>query len=144
MSIDQWVADDPSVPPDDILYRRVPRKPDFIMVDLLTGERRLQESAFRYKDDGMSVYRRARLSSRDQSCSDLPWDRRSYLIAAFPVSSVREAGGGVVDKEDPGDATTGHAHALVRTPSPPPDKAAWRQVRRSLMQQAVPIDLLAA
>ena len=81
----------------------------------------------------MSTAREGALASKSQSVEDLPWDRRRYLIAAFNVLWVRRAGGGVIDNEDPDDPVTGHAHALVRTKKPPPDRLGWGPVREAIV-----------
>lgn len=138
-----WVFDDSKIPDWGTLYRRVPREnPDFLTRDLETNQVVVHPAAFRYVKDGMSVARHELLEAAGQTVADLPWPAERFVIASFLVSTVRSGGGGVVDAPDPADALTGHAHALVRTSEPPPDKGQWSDVRNAILQEHDLVDLL--
>ena len=138
-----WVHDDDRIPDSDTLFRRVPRaNPSFLTRDLITGDSTVHPAAFSYRDDGMSVARLGLLSAANQTVADLPWPSDRYVIASFSVAAVRAGGGGVVDVPDPDDAVTGHAHAVVRTVNPPPDRKLWGKVRHQVLARHELVDLL--
>lgn len=111
-------GDDPSIPDDDELYRRVSDgSPNMVVVDALSGNRRPSSAAFKPDDDGVSVYREGVLRSRGLSAADLVV-QPGNLVVSLPVSAVRALSLGVRndpwprDIPDP-DHPRNAAHALI-------------------------------
>lgn len=124
---DAW--DDPSIPDEDRLLRKIHRRPDFAVRDLVTGRLLVQTAALRLDPDGMSTQREGLLPLIEATREDLyEWDR--FYGIEFPVSVARSTGqAGVVDEVDPEDERLGAAHSLVRTKDPHPARASWKEVR---------------
>jgi hypothetical protein len=120
---------DPSIPDEDFLYRRVPARPDFyVHRDVLTGESVLGRNAFQFDDDGMSVYRQWLITKYGISLEQIRRDL-SHLLFRFTVGLVRSTSAGVVDDPVDDDPPIGAAHASVRCENnarPP------RQLRRTI------------
>ncbi len=85
------VADDASIEDDDIALRRVfdAHKINFVKVDAVTHERRASSAAFRFDDDGMSVYLNSILQQRNldaQAVITQPFN----AVAGVTVRSIRQ------------------------------------------------------
>lgn len=110
--------DDPSVPGDESLLRRLSDDgPSMIATDAVTGERRPTSGAFKPDPDGLSVYRLSKLVEFDMGAADVartPWN----LIVSVSVEQVRSIELGVRDDPWPRDIDEeAHprnvAHALI-------------------------------
>lgn len=125
------VWDDPEIPPEDLFLRQVPRKPDFVIPNLVTRELEVQPSALRFDDDGMSISSSTILANEGQDRSEL-CDWETHTNVEFPAEAARSTGeAGVVydpvDNHPRGDAF-GKAHSLVRLK----EAAANREVKRNI------------
>ena len=82
-------TDDPHIPDDDSLYRRLSdSSPNMVVVDAVTGERRPSSGAFKPDADGVSVYREAKLRDAGLGPADVaksPWN----LVVSVGVADVR-------------------------------------------------------
>lgn len=132
-----WVWNDTSIPDTDSLLRRLPRKPDFVTPDLITGEHHVHPAAFKHDpDDGMSVHREGLIALAGIALQEIcNWS--THTAVRFPVAAPRStAVAGVIDKPDPDDDCLGSAHSLVRCAAPVPNRATWRQIRTAIMEVA--------
>lgn len=133
----------PSGPYDDdrfgdseLVYRRVPKRPDFLAtIDPITEQERPTPAAFSIKDgeDGLSVYADSLIEAhgleRQRLCA---WD--THGVAEFEVGLVR-AELGIVGKVDSEDTVMGLAHAVVRGPGGTPSKSVWKAKRVLILRQ---------
>jgi hypothetical protein len=113
-------GDDPNVPSDEVLYRRLSREnPDQYAVDRETGERWPTSAAFTPKpqEDGLSVYRRMRLEAAGLDASAVAI-RAEHIVFGMDTGDVRAIKlgvrddawpTGIFDQEHPRNA----AHALI-------------------------------
>lgn len=121
---------DPTIPDDECLYRRVPRKPDYYLQrDLETGEMRLGRAAFQFDDDGMSVYRHALIFENELTASQIRRNESNDLWR-FTAGAARKLSVGVVDDPDENDLPIGAAHASVR--GFPDFRPAEKKARRTI------------
>lgn len=126
------VEDDPSIDDEEVLYRKVPLKPDFYTVDYASGRVLPHISSLRYEKDGLSV-----LLHTELVCQAAPEEICDSERTAFGFRSrvVREAEGRV--KRDPQPQELhGEAHALAGTAAPPPDRQRWSLVRKKIIEEA--------
>lgn len=123
--------DDPSIPDVEVLYRRVPDKPDFLVPDLLGDEKRPSRTAFQWDPDGISVYRESLLQSASLDASAVA-KIPTHMVFGFCVVVPRFHGAGVVNDPVEDDPPAGFAHALVRCEKPRPDKTRRREVSTAL------------
>ena len=131
----EW--DDRSIPGDEVLYRRVPVKPTFVGVDLISGEPYLQRAAFQWDEDGISVYRRALLVAlRLTPVSVLRNGNQDAYF--FEVAAARACGAGVRDSPDDDDPLVGRAHALIQCEADKPSKSRRREIQNALAAAARP------
>lgn len=129
-----WSKDDGSVADDELIYRRLLRRPSFYVPrDAISGKPIATNASFTYEEDGMSAYASGHMKRLRVEVTRL-YDQATHGIAAFPAEALRGLGGGIVsveDTDDP-DVERGQCHVVCRTESPPPDKATWRLLRNEL------------
>lgn len=132
----EWVWDDPNVPDNDEFLRRVPRKPDFAVPDLVTRKMKILPGALQIDPgSGMSV-------SSSRVLGDEGFDRKNlcnwntHTVVEFPASAARvdEQAGVILDPVDghPAGDELGKAHALVRAPVPHPDREMRRNIQATI------------
>jgi hypothetical protein len=113
-------ADDPDIPDEEILYRRLSYdNGDWVTTHPVTGERRPVSGAFQPDYDGLSVFRRSLLLANDPplSARDVMVDPQN-LVVGFTVGDVRSINLGVIDDPWPKDVRDPDhprygAHALI-------------------------------
>jgi hypothetical protein len=113
-------GDDPRIPNDEVLYRRLSREnPDQYAVDKVTGQRWPTSAAFTPKpqEDGLSVYRRTRLEAAGLDASAVAI-RPEHIIFGMEAGDIRAIKLGVRDDAWPtGIPDEKHprnsAHALI-------------------------------
>lgn len=125
--------DDASIPDKEIIYRRVPDKPDFLVPDLLTGVRRPSRAAFQYRGDGISVHRNSILEENDLGPEAVLRDAKQTVFG-FEAAAPRSCGAGVVNDPVPEDPPAGIAHALIQCETPTPDRARRREIADTLAE----------
>jgi len=114
------VGDDPAIPNDEALYRRLSREnPDQYAVDQETGKRWPTSAAFMPKpqEDGLSVYRRMKLEAAGLGASAVA-TRPEHIVFGMETGDVRAIKLGVRDDAwPPGIPDEEHprngAHALI-------------------------------
>lgn len=95
--------DDPTVPNDDVLQRRLPSAvSSWVAIDQETGTRRPSSSAFKPDADGVSVYRDQLLRNASLSVMDLVRSPEN-LVVGVTVADVRSIHLGVRDDIWPPD-----------------------------------------
>lgn len=111
--------DDPTVPNDDVLQRRLPSAvSSWVAIDQETGTRRPSSSAFKPDTDGVSVYRDQLLRNARLSVMDLVRSPEN-LVVGVTVADVRSIHLGVRDDIWPPDGIPHMAepwqaaHALI-------------------------------
>jgi hypothetical protein len=119
----QMVEDDPSIPDDEILYRRLSYDHDqaWVVRDLVTGQRvKPASGAFKPDADGVSVFRHSLLAELEP-----PLGAANLVVApenavvGFTVEDLRSLLLGVKDDQWPGDVRDPKnpiyaAHALIK------------------------------
>lgn len=113
-------GDDPDIPGDDVLYRRLSREnPDQYAEDKVTGKRWPTSAAFTPKpgEDGLSVFRRMRLEAAGLSASAVA-TRPEHIVFGMETADIRAIQLGVRDDPWPqGIPDEAHprngAHALI-------------------------------
>ncbi|MGN6218607.1 MAG: hypothetical protein ACTHNQ_03815 [Microbacterium sp.] len=154
---DEWVVDDDSIPDGDYVHRRL-TEPGDLIIDQISGELTLGITAYRYANDGMSVYITQAMTAQGLTDVDLvTWEgqalarvtvatvRRAdegaeYVSRAQPGGTVaqgeeRETPGGVIYSEgDHHDERLRRSHGLVRVHERPPAKRLWNAFRNKLLQ----------
>src|SRR5688500_16454898 len=115
----QPVPDDPGIPADMLVWRRVP--PDQIVDDEKNpGQRKLSSAAFCDSDDSeMSVY----LCEEGGTLDDCLAGNEGFGVAELRVGDLRDLGFGIVRK--PKD---GPHHAEVTGPKPPKKRKKIRNI----------------
>ncbi|SFM89506.1 hypothetical protein SAMN05421671_4064 [Pimelobacter simplex] len=129
--------DDPGIPPDEMLLRRIPRHPDFRVPDVLSGRLLIKKSALRYNPDGMSVQADSLLPVAGVARHEIyNWETHNGI--EFPVDAARRTEqAGVVAEPDPDDERLGEAHASVRLrPDCADKKGDWDDVRAVIAEEA--------
>lgn len=111
-------GDDPSIPSEDELLRRLSDdSPNMIAVDAVSGARRPSSGAFKPDSDGVSVYRHSVLAAGGCTPADVVV-RPTNLVVGLSVADVRAVGlGARNDAWPPGVPDPTHprhaAHALI-------------------------------
>lgn len=113
-------GDDPSIPDDEVLYRRLSREnPDQYAVDRETGERWPTSAAFKPKpqEDGLSVYRHMKLAEAGLDASAVA-TAPQHIVFGVGVGDVRSIRLGVRNDQWPhgipdADHPRNGAHALI-------------------------------
>lgn len=113
-------ADDPGIPDEEILYRRLSYdNGDWVTRHPVTGERRPVSGAFQSDGDGLSVFRHSLLLANDPplGARDVVVDPQN-LVVGFTVADVRSISLGVMDDPWPKDVRDPDhprygAHALI-------------------------------
>ncbi|GAA3104266.1 hypothetical protein GCM10020254_57610 [Streptomyces goshikiensis] len=123
--------DEPSIPDDETIYRRIPNKPEFMAPDLLSGERAVSRTAFQWDDDGISVHRSSILEANDLGPESII-RREGQMVFGFTAAAPRVCGAGVVDDPIPDDPPAGIAHALIQCETVKPDRARRREIAETL------------
>jgi hypothetical protein len=111
--------DDPSIPDDETVYRRLSDSgPSMIAVDLKTQRRRPSSGAFQPDSDGVSVYRKSRLEAARLTAADIKRAPQN-IVVGLGVGEIRTTTQlGVHDDawptytDDPTHLRNG-AHALI-------------------------------
>lgn len=120
-----------------MLLRRIPRKPDFRVPDVITGRLVVTRAALRLDPDGMSTQMNALLHLTPRNRANVyDWSRHNGI--EFPVGSARQTGqAGVLATPNPEDAELGACHASVRVrPDSEDVKADWDDVRAAIAEVA--------
>ena len=126
------IWDDPSsVYDDDSIVRRIKHR--YLSRDLLTNAWVIDAGAFKFDEDGMSIYVSRVLAEfgvpRKHICDD--WGQ--YHAIEFLARQPRSAGAGVVLNEDVGDGKRGKAHGLVRGEKPRLTSPGRTRVREAIL-----------
>lgn len=157
--LDEWVVDDDSIPDDAHIHRRL-IDPGDLVIDQISGQFTVSPAAYRYLNDGMSVYVSTAMATNEISDVELiAWNGQA--LARVAVATVRRADRGevfaskapptgtVVAGEDheqaggvtlseaqdgPEDARVRRSHGLVRLGERPPARVAWNAFRNKLLQ----------
>ena len=155
----EWVVDDDSIPDDAHIHRRL-IDPGDLVIDQISGQLTVSPAAYRYSNDGMSVYVSTAMAVNEISDVELiSWD--GHALARVTVATVRRADEGeafaskappkgtVVAGEDheqaggvtlseaqdgPEDPRVRRSHGLVRLRERPPARQAWNAFRNKLLQ----------
>jgi hypothetical protein len=130
--VEEAEAECKSAEPNDRLFRRVLKRPDFFkVVDPLTGAKRPQPAALSYSDgdvDGLSTYVERLLIEfgipSEKLCSD--WEK--HAVVRFSVRIVQNGGATVVITPDHSDPIIGKAHASIPKPNN------WKEIRLKIIQ----------
>jgi hypothetical protein len=142
-AIDDWIADDPSIPDDTWTYRRFPSKPSHLIPDALGGPAQLATSVYSYgTTDGMSINLSNLMQEEGITAEDLVADWSTHHVARLPVGTVREnesQAGGVVVSPDLSidDQRIGRSHGLVRVairPGAAGAKTMWNDLRLEMLK----------
>lgn len=88
------VSDDPTIPDDSVVFRRV--TPEWFKVDPGTGQRRLTSAAFSDLGGAMSVAIGADLDAGHREAVEVVEGHPGYGLVALPVGELRRLGLGVV------------------------------------------------
>lgn len=129
---DSSAWDDPDILDSEILYRRVPDVPDFLVPDLISEVKTPSRAAFQFDPDGISVYRKTLLDEENLGPESVT-KKPGQMVFAFNASVPRACGVGVVfDPVD--DPPAGFAHSLVRGEKPRPDRAKRAEVGDALAE----------
>lgn len=129
----EW--DDPEISNDEILLRRVPRKPDFAIPDLFTGDIKVKAAALRQDSDGMSVHRDSLLIYTGASRATI-FDWETHTGVEFRASNARETPGVGVCFTPNFIEVLGPAHASVRCAGDLP-KSVWNDARAVIAESCV-------
>lgn len=134
MTVD-WVWDDPEIHPNELFLRSVPRKPAFVVPNLVTRQLEVKPAALRFDDDGMSVSSSGILNDEGQIREDLcDWD--THTSVEFPAVAARstEEAGVIYDPvaDHPAGDAFGKAHSLVRPKVPRPPRDVRRNIQASI------------
>lgn len=149
MTSTEWIHDDPSIPDEAVVYRRVEKDgdPNNFSLDRIHETACLGPGAFtaasrdKGPDGGLSAHLEYLLKQYGIETEDLVDDWEKFGVARFRVRDLREGGGGIIEKEDPDDAVRGKAHALMRSTSPEMKaRGAWAKARSFVLQRAVYFD----
>lgn len=128
--------DDDQFRDEELLYRRVPKKPDFLtLIDPVTGERRPTPAAFSIGDDepdGLSVSIRTLILRHRLKTGNLCKNWETHGVARFRVGVLRPDTGIIEDPTD--DPLIGKAHGLIRAPNGKPARAVWNEVRNKILK----------
>lgn len=127
--------DDPEIQQKDLFLRTVPRKPMFIVPNLLTRQPDVLPAALRFDDDGMSVDSSKILTEEGQDRRQLcVWETHTTVeFPAFAARSTEEAG--VVPNPvvgHPRGEAFGKAHSLVRTKLEKPTRDIRRNIQAAI------------
>lgn len=123
------------IPDDEIIYRRIPDKPDFLAPDLITGKKAPTHTAFKWDPDGISVHRSSILSEHDLGPHSMI-KKEGQVVYGFPVQVVRSCKAKVLDDPDFDDPPIGIAHALIQCEVPRPDRPRRREISEALAEAA--------
>jgi len=151
MAIDdeEWVYDDPAVPSDAYVHRRLNDKQHLVFDDEM-GRFVISIAAYRYVDaDGLSVYVSSEME-KNRIVDDTLFEYCSYGLARIQVSIIRspepgaptdpvaaQISGGVILREAesfPEDERVRKSHGLVRIHVRPHGKPFWPLFRHKLIQ----------
>lgn len=138
-----WVWNDPEIRPEELFLRKVPRKPEYVVPNLITRRPEVKPAALRFDDDGMSVSASEILADeghhRDELCN---WE--THTSVEFPAAAARstEEAGVVYDPVDghPDGAVFGKAHSLVRPRTQKPPRSIRRNIQTAIAAQCRWVD----
>lgn len=138
MSEESWVFDDPAIPDDESLYRRVRTIPDHRTFDAERNTWVPSAAAFRrFKGEGMSVHRETVLEVCGRHTSSL-YNPDKYEAYRFKAVIPRAHGAGVLGtpatEEHEPDSDLRAAHAEVRPPTHAEDRRFWSRIRHAMIQ----------
>ncbi|WP_341258211.1 hypothetical protein [Gordonia malaquae] len=146
---DEWVHDDPRIPDEAVVYRRIRKDdPEIFSGDRISGEKCLAPKAFSLSSGdygphgGLSGYLDYLMDQHGVPAARLVDDWTLHGIARFTVGDLREGGAGIIESVDPDDGDRGKAHALARCRAPgmQKPKSAWKSARRVALERAVYYD----
>ncbi|MEV7322829.1 hypothetical protein [Streptomyces sp. NPDC093970] len=129
---EEWQWDDPAIPGESAVFRKVLARPNFIVPNLEGGPPAPAPGAFKCDADGISVYRDELLKSLSLTPEDIKKNTDDHVFGIF-VSDVRESGAGVVDSPDDEDEELGPAHSSIRYSAPKIDKPSERRIRERII-----------
>lgn len=161
----EWTYDDPSIPDDALLYRRVTKQPDNLVRDVSDGRRKVGIALFSYRADGLSIYASCLMDREGISDVELiDWTQEKLACVStdvvrrsepgdpyvgtrpptgtVPAGEAHETGGGVVAcvSSHPGDPRVQRSHGLVRIHLKPDSidaKRHWNAFRVKLVMAAL-------
>jgi hypothetical protein len=122
VSASRQPPDDPTVPDDAILWRRIP--PWHVQPDQKRGGRQVTEQSFRDDSDGDPMS--AVLATSGREPQEVLWGHDGFGLVSIPVSAVRHLGLGVVRHPEPDEPH--HVYVVGDKPRP---------VRRALRAAAI-------
>jgi hypothetical protein len=146
----EWVHDDPGVPDEAVVFRRVEKDgdPKNFSLDRIHETKCLGPGAFtassrdKGPEGGLSVHLEYLLRRHEIKTADLVADWNEFGVARFHVRDLRACGGGIIEKEDPEDEVLGKAHALMRSTSPGMKaRGAWASARKLVLERAIYFDV---
>lgn len=133
---ESWEWDDESIPSAERVYRRILRRPNYIVPNLLTGQPEPGKASLQFdKGDGMSVHLESLRAELGVEI-EVAYDWSKYHVIEFDVECVRSGGvGGVIQSDDPDDEVLGKAHGVVRTKSPSMPRSERDVVRDAIIDR---------
>lgn len=140
MNGDEWKFEDGVVGDDDVLLRRVPKKPEHRTFDAERGSWTVGPGALRrLPNEGMSVHRESVVISMGADPETL-YDCSAYGSIGFYAKVPRGEGAGVMEtpqsEEIEPDRVLRDSHADVRPPTASKDRAFWSTVAYAISQNS--------
>jgi hypothetical protein len=123
---------------DEPLLRRAPNRPEYIAIDVLTGEARMTMAALKFDPDGISVYRQQVLQTLGLDPADIRTKPDQYVFA-FTAEAVREVPGWDVAFTPESCPEVERAHSSVVHELARPPKPAKEALRIALIAVARPL-----
>lgn len=105
------MADDPSIPNESLLFRRIPADTNHIVWDETSRAYRISSQAFQNLQripPAFSVNLQCVLEELQLSPESILKDRSRYGLVALPAQLVREHQQGIERHPEPGDPSHGH------------------------------------
>ncbi|MGW2324237.1 hypothetical protein ACWC5C_00565 [Streptomyces sp. NPDC001700] len=119
----------------ELIYRRIPEAPGFLVPDLETGRRVPTHTAFRWDPDGISVHRSSLLTEYGLGPEAMV-KKPGQMVYGFPARATRPCKAKIIDAPDPEDPPIGMAHALIQCEVPRPDKPRRREISEALAEES--------
>lgn len=135
MTKDEWKYNHDWISDEDILYRRIPKKPEIRTYDTGRGVWVPGPGAFRRQaDEGLSTHLQSILCARGRDPEYL-YDANNYGSIGFPVAAPRRCNVGVlrVDDAQELDADLRSAHTEIRPPYREKKSREWKTVVNEIM-----------
>ncbi len=102
------VPDDPTIPDDSLVYRRITA--EWYKVDPATGQHRLTSAAFSDLDGAMSITVGIDVEAGEHEPLDVVANHPGYGLVAISVGDLRRLGLGVVRSATDGELCHGDVH----------------------------------